>query len=465
MDWAIAIGLLIQATALVVLFGRLGRSWLTHAGAVFIVLAVAYHGLNEVLLWMFPNQDSYRFILQPSDIDAFIIWISFAILFLTVVYVFALGSAIAPKTAPTDVIRRVFDWRLMGLFAAPLLALTIAGNGFNVSAGLTADTTPIGTAAGLASQFLLLSLVLASFGFVVRFGQGWLLPVLVVQSTAVALIGQRLEILICAILLLYALALIGMKLRRRQLVFGFTAFAVVGLVVTSARAAQGHQFVSTASSGDLRLDYLAAGVTNLGSPSFWNELSFDAGHRLDGNSFGAFELVSLDLGYPPLGAAPLVNDFLSTVPSFINPVKVYAPLAMRSDKEYAEVYLRIPLPYVAPGLHEDILPTQLGGTMGLWGPWGMLLIAVVLGIGFGRADRWLLKQRTPSRLVIGLGLMLCVLYYERSWNEYPFTFRGIAVMLVIVWILQHLTANKPQRVDPIIARLADEVRLRKQPQT
>ena len=344
MDLGIAFGLLIQAMALALLFWRVGRQWMTHTGAVFIILATAYHGLNEMFLWIVPDRDPYRFLVRPQDIESFVVWISFAILLLTCVYVVALQRPVKPQTPNIDQVRRIFDWRLMLLAAIPLLILTIVGNGFSVD---VAASTPLGTAAGLASQFLLIGVMLASFGFIVRFGRVWLLPALFIQSLAIAIVGQRLEILVCATLLLYALARIGIKLRRREWIAGLAAFAVAATVITSARATQGH--LTSTSSGDLRLGYLAAGVSNIGSPSFWNEVSFAFGYRLDGNSYGAMELAALNFGYPPLGITPLVNDVLIAVPSFLNPDKVYAPLETRSEKEYAEVNLGLPLPYVAPG--------------------------------------------------------------------------------------------------------------------
>jgi hypothetical protein len=74
--------------------------------------------------------------------------------------------------------------------------------------------------------------------------------------------------------------------------------------------------------------------------------------------------------------------------------------------------------------------------MGLWGPWGMLVIALFLGVAFGVSDRWLLHRLTPTRLLIGVGLLSCVLFYERSWDTYSVTFRGILLLLPLIWVMQ-----------------------------
>jgi hypothetical protein len=442
----IAAGLVLQAVALVLVFRRLGRAVLIHIGAIFIVLATVYHGLNEILVRLFPDRDPYRFLVSADYVSTFTFYISVTILVLTLVYLGALGGRQQPAPESEialhrERIRRVFDWRLMLAAAAPLIVLTASGNGYFVSPG-NLVATQLDPTVGLASQFLLLALVLASLGFISRFGRRWILPVLLVQSIAAALVGERLEILVTAVMLLYALSRLGIPIQARQLSLAVMAFIVVGLVVTSARASAGH--ISTVAGGSFRLDYLVAGLNNVSSPATWDQIAFDLGYRFDGNSFGAMELQSLDQGSPPLGFAPLMTDIAVAVPSFLNPDKNYSPIETRSEKEYAEIHLGLPLPYVAPGLHQDILPTQLGATIGFWGPGGMVVVALFLGLAFAMLDRWVLSRLTPSRFLIGISLMSCVLFYERSWNTYTGTFRGLLLLLPLIWALQSYHAAHPR---------------------
>jgi oligosaccharide repeat unit polymerase len=439
-DLLVVLGLMLQALALFLLFSRIGRGVLTRSGAIFILAATAYHGLNEILLWLFPDRDFYRRLVAPAHVSQFVLWISIAILLLTVAYLGALGRPPELELKheidwQRTRIRRVFDWRLMLIAVTPLMILTVVGQGYAGGAIVGPDTSqPLQVGAGLALQFLLILIAFASFGIVCRFGRQWLLPVLLVQSAMLAFIGARFIILVSALMLLYALARVGIPAGRKQLGLGLVALLLLALVITSARAAEGR--FSTAANGSLRFDFLAAGVTNIGSPDTWDLVAGDFGYRLDGNSFGAMELQALDAGWPPLGITPLVNDVLLAIPSFLNPAKTSSALENRSEKQYAEVYLGLPVPEIYPGVRADILPTQLGAAIGFWGPWGMLLTALVIGVIFGRADRWLLRRLTPSRLLIGAGFLFCVLSYEASWDIYSVTFRGILLLLPLIWLIQ-----------------------------
>src|SRR5437870_3569852 len=62
----VTVGLLLQAAALILLLRRLRSAWFTHIGAVFIVLAIAYHGLGEILLLMFSHRDPYRLLVSAN---------------------------------------------------------------------------------------------------------------------------------------------------------------------------------------------------------------------------------------------------------------------------------------------------------------------------------------------------------------------------------------------------------------
>jgi hypothetical protein len=439
MDPLIGSGLTLQVVALILLFRRLGGGWFTHIGAVFIVAATAYHGLNEILLWLFPDRDVYRLLVAPNYVGQFALWVSVAILLFTLAYLATLAWSPGHRGADESEwqrarIRRVFDWRLMIVAVVPLMVLTVAGQGYISGAAGPTPAQTLDFGAGLSLQFLLLASAFASFGIITRFGQRWLLPMLLIQSAMLALAGQRLEILVTVGLLLYALARVGISLKRTQLVLSMAVLLLAALVLTSARAAEGR--LSTASNGFLRFDFLTAGIGNIGSADTWNLVAADLGYRLDGNSFGSMELQSLDSGSAPLGAQPLLNDLELAIPSFLNPDKNSSALEKRSEKNYAELYLSLPLPEVYSGVPQDILPTQLGATVGFWGPWGMLFVALFLGVVFGMSDRWILRRLSPTRLLVGVALLSCVLFYEKSWDTYSVTFRGVLVLLPWVWAVQ-----------------------------
>jgi hypothetical protein len=448
----IGIGLVIQAAAVTLVFSHLGRGALTRAGAVLILLAATFHGLNELLLWMFPGQDSYRLLVSADYVGFFVLWISVAILLLTIAYLATINRrpiAAINVDAARARIRRIFEWRLLLAASIALELLTVAGNGYRVNAS-TLSSPALYAVAGLASQFLVLSLALTSFAIVLRFGMRWLLPAIAVQSTAVAAVGQRWEIFVTAVLLLYALARVGLTISRGQIWVSVAAFLFFALVITSARGVAGH--ISTTGDASLRLDYLTAGLANLSSAETRAEIVYDLGHRLDGNSFGAMELQALDSGGQPLGFAPLWVDVTAAIPNFVNPNKSYSTVDQLVEKEYAETNLDLPLPKIG-NAHQDILPTQLGATVGFWGPWGMLVIALLLGIGFGVLDNWLLSRVTTSRLAVGLALMSSALSYQGSWNAYTLNFRGLLVLLGIAWLLEaRLAAPSVPRISATVIR-------------
>ncbi len=456
MDGAMVLGLLLQGSALVLLFWRLRRDWVTHIGAVFIVLAVLYHGVNEIILGLFSGYDPYRPLVEPKTyVGLFVLWISVAILLFTIAYLAALGRK--PTPIPRgDTERqlaqsvRFFDWRIMIVAAIPLMAVSLGGQ---VSSALISAPQSGSTAAvGLANQYFLLALVLASFGIVTRFGRRWLVPILIVQSLLVSAIAQRAVILFAAALLLYALARVGTRLKRRQLTFFAGVAVILTLVITSARASEGR--LATTSGDSLRLQFLVAGLGQIGSPAAWHQVAIDLGYRFDGNSFGALELEALDRGLSPLGTTPLQNDVLLAVPSFLNPNKDSSDVGTRVEKVYAEQHLGLSEFQIAPGEWLDILPTQLGVITGYWGPWGILGAATLLGFLFGRADRWLLRSVSPVRLLLALGLLYCALDYEGSWETYTVTFRGILLLLLVVYVVKAVGTSFARATKRTAARSA-----------
>jgi len=431
------IGLLIQGSALALLFSRLRRSWFTHMGAIFIIAATLYHGLGEILVRLFPGYDLYRSTVSTHYVNEFLLWISIAILLVTLAYLFALGR---PQPAGSKIltagIRRTawfFDWRIMLLAAMPLVYLIVRGIG---SSGNGIAQTGTAVTAGLALNFYILALVLASVGVIMRFGLKWTVPVFFIQSAVLGLVGQRAVIVFSGIMLLYVLARLGMHVPRRSFLIGIVVMLAAGLVITSARAQEG-RFTSAAGTS-VRISRLLTGITHIASAATRHQLATDLGYRLDGNSFGALELAAFANGESNLGITPLKNDVLIAVPSFINPNKDKTDIGAREEQIYAEEHLGLVQFEVGEGVWLNSLPTQLGITVGYWGPWAMLLIAIFIGLVFGRLDRWLLAGLDPGRVIVGLGLVACVLDYEGSWSTYTITFRGVILLALAAWVAHRM---------------------------
>jgi hypothetical protein len=372
-------------------------------------------------------------LFEPKYVGRFVLLVSVAILVFTIAYVWAIGTRPGPvlpaESSDAALTKRTFDYRLMILVTAPLLILTLGGQGFDSNGGLSGGTS-VGTTLGLTKQFFILGIVLSGFGLVMRFGQRWTVYVLVVQSLILALLGERLIIVSGAVMLIYALSRMGMKLDRRHAVVGLVLLGLFAWSITAARGFEGRYNVT--SSASVRLTFLTTGLTNLFSSSTGHEIAYTLGFRLDGNSYGAMSLEALANGSAPVGFTPLKNDALLAIPSFLNPSKDESNVEDRSEKLYVEENLPIPELQTSPGVYQDILPTQLGGLTGILGPSGLVLAALALGLGFAALDRWLRRGLGPMRMIISLGVLYSVLDYEGSWDTYTVTARGILLLLAFM---------------------------------
>jgi hypothetical protein len=429
----VILGLLIQLVALVLLFNRLGRTWYSHLGAIFILMAVLYHGISEIFISLFSSQDAYRSLFEAKYVGQFVVLISVAILVFTIAYVWAIGSRPGPVlvagTPDAALTKQVFDYRLMFLITAPLLILTLGGQGFDSGGGLAGGVS-VGTTVGLTEQFFVLGIVLSGFGFVMRFGDRWIVPVLVVQSLILALLAERLLILTGALMLIYALSRMGTRLKRNHVVVGLVLLALFGWAITAARGAEGRYAQSSGAS--VRLSFITTGMSHLFAASTGEEIAYTLGYRVDGDSYGAMSLQALDNGSSPVGLTPLKNDLLLAIPSFLDPSKDLSNIENRSDKLYVEENLPIPELQTSSGIYLDILPTQLGGLTPMLGPIGLIFAALALGLGFAVLDRWLRRGDGPARMLISLGVLYSVLDYEGSWDSYTTTARGILLLVALL---------------------------------
>src|ERR1039458_8754153 len=226
----VVLGLLIQVVAVGLLFAKLGRTWFRHLGAIFILMAVLYHGVSEILFALYPSGDTDRLLVDPKYVGQFVLLISVAILVFTIAYVWAIGKRPGPvppiDTPDATLTKRTFDYRLMLLITAPLLILTFRGQGYGSNGGLPAGAS-VGVTLGLTQQFLLLGLVLSGFALVMRYGRRWILHVLVAQSIILGLVDQRATPVFVAVMLIYVLSRLGIRLRRRDLVFGLALLILV----------------------------------------------------------------------------------------------------------------------------------------------------------------------------------------------------------------------------------------------
>ena len=181
MSALLAIGLIFQAFALVVVFWTFGRLTFRMVGPAFIALAVLFHGVTELiqLLGLAPNP--YRYLVPQEVVDEWVVLISGAILLMAVTYVLVLKVPV--RLLPQRNLGvTVFRWQVVVIVAAPFYVVALAGR---------ASAQESYWLGGLSSQFLTLAFVLASFDFLRRSGGRHLVPVLLVQSALLAPVGSR----------------------------------------------------------------------------------------------------------------------------------------------------------------------------------------------------------------------------------------------------------------------------------
>jgi len=75
----LALGLLLQATALLAVLRQTGRRFPAYCGAMFVAMAVVYHGTTEVVQLVLPDRSIYRLHGAPTELDTWIITVSIAL--------------------------------------------------------------------------------------------------------------------------------------------------------------------------------------------------------------------------------------------------------------------------------------------------------------------------------------------------------------------------------------------------
>jgi hypothetical protein len=185
------------------------------------------------------------------------------------------------------------------------------------------------------------------------------------------------------------------------------------------------------------LTSLTDGVAALFDGTHGQAVLNDLVYRFDCNSYGALILDGLNRDIEPIGPATLVNNAALGIPSFINQGKLSTSLADRNEEIY--INLRFGL-----DIYEDWLPGVLGTLVAYWGPVGLLILAMLLGVMYAAAERFIRKTSTPWRLVVALGLAQCALLYEVGPQVYFVQFRGAVTITVAVVLLRWVKPILPR---------------------
>jgi hypothetical protein len=444
MSGLLAIGLLIQVAAVAVVFGTFRRRAFRLVGPAFIVAAVVFHGATEIIqiLGLAPNP--YRALVSQEAVDEWVVVVSIAILLVAVSYSFALEIPAKPSSQRNSEVGGVLvRWEALLVVAVPMYVIALMGR------ATSQENYWLG---GLASHFLTLAFVFASFDFIRRARGRYFVPVLLLQSLLLAPVGSRWSVVAAAILTVWGLAFVGWPPTRRQglTVLGIALLATV--IISSARAAAltdpaSHFTAASGATPSQRVDLMLGGIKAL--PTSWRDEAFwsDWIYRVDGNSLPALVSESADaLGTSPLGLDRLVGVGLVAVPRVFYPNKLdLDQTALNEEKALVSHYS---LPW-----NVDFLDPTLGMLYVYMGPVGLYVGAILIGVAFALLDGWLIKRATTGRVIVGMGVLLCALLYEQGLQVYPLTLRGVVTLLILSKIAEVLWRS-PGRHVPVSSRAA-----------
>jgi hypothetical protein len=425
--------LLAQAVSVTLLRHRLGRHWLRHPVTLVVLAGVVYQGLAPVLLTI-PSVaawNTFRLGIQPGYADDAALLTSAGMLAFTLGFLVTRPERSILATDPAGIrdAAAALGWKWLVVACVPLAALTYEGRGYNDSHG-TGVASSVGT--DLAATFFLITVALASAGFLLSRGTRWFLPVLVIQSAVLAAAGERTPVLTDAIALILVLTFAGRRPRTRQ-IWGAGVIALVAIIaITGLRVQQGRSVFYTNSGLSARLSALGDGLTSFAGPPVAGPatpgLLAQAATRLDGVDFTAGILQSVHLGQPRLPASYAAQSLLIVVPSSLWSSKLSRGTLNPALLETGNFGLQ-PV---------NFLPTMSGLYAGYLSPPWLLAFLAFLGLACGRAERRLFRCCTPARLVFLAGAVMAALEFESGLPGMLVQLRSAAVIAVAVKVTEVL---------------------------
>jgi hypothetical protein len=424
-----AAALLVQALDLALLRHRLGRRWLRHPVSIVVLVSAAYQGISPILMAI-PSigaWDTYRSGIQQGFIDSATLIMSVSMLAFTVAYLLICPERTAPQTNPDDVrvMVKALDWRWLACCCVPLAILTYEGRGYNGSGPAIGGGASL--SAELASEFLIILIVLTALSFLLSKGTRLFLPILIIQSLLLAAAGERSPVVMDAIALVLLLVHAGYRLPPRQVMAAAALTLVAVLAITGERAHEGRALYHEDSGLGARVAVLDRSLTATGSDSSGPGLVPQAAVRLDGIDFAGGILQSVSLGQPRLSASYVPESLLLVVPSALWPAKLDHGNGL--NPTYLEIksfgLQNVNFLPTLPGLYVGILTT----------PWLIAFLAF-LGLLAGCGERLLFRHCTPARLVLVAGAITAALSYEEGLPDMLITLRSAATVAIVVKLIE-----------------------------
>jgi hypothetical protein len=341
-----------------------------------------------------------------------------------------------PKRAELTASVWALDWRLLTLACLPLAVLTYHGRGYNESAVAIGAGAPL--LIELASTFFIILVALAAFGFVLRYGPRWFVPVLAVQSLLLAAAGERTPVIMDAVALIVLLchARHGPSARQGRVAAALTLAAI--LAITGVRAEQGRTLYTTDTGLSARVSALGTGLSGLGSshPGEDNPgLLAQAAVRLDGVDFAGGILQAENMGAPRLSAMAVPESLLLSVPSAAWPSKLAHAAGLNPVVAETDAF----------GLQQagiNFLPGMAGLYAGFLAWPSLIVLLAALGFLWGIGERWLMKAVTPVRLVLLAGAVIAALTYEAGLPGMLLGLRPAIAIALILKLAEFMRARR-----------------------
>lgn len=429
--------LLVQLVMVSLMRHRLGRRWLRRPVTVFVLTSVVYLGVAPALLAV-PSigaADIFRRGLNRGYIDTADLIMSAEMLALTLAYLLTRPErAVTRDGGPGSAIAaRVLDWRWLAFACVPLTLFTAAGRGYNDGLGAGRGTA---LATNLVLTFFIIVVVVTAASFLLRHGGRWFLPVLIVQTVILAIAGERTPVLMDAITLIAMLAFAGVRVPAHHVACAGLLTVAVILSISGIREQTGRGIYYTNSGVTTRLGALATGLSPAGgsagaadSPGLMGQFAI----RMSAVDYGGAILQAISEGQPRLSPAYVPESLLLTVPSFLWPAKLgqgeaLAPAQLQIDDFGLQDINFIP---GAPGLY-----------LGMLTPAWLVLLFALLGAVFGWFERWLLRVRTPARMVLLAGAVEAAFHFEGGLPTMLVQMRSAGVLALAVCAVTALRTRR-----------------------
>ena len=441
MSLALWVTLCLQGVSIGLMRHRLGRGWLRRPVTIFMFSAVVYNGASAVLL-SFPSirvWDPDRIGIGEFYADQGALLLAVGLLALVICYLMMKperGAAPAALPDPASVLRSL-DWRLLAVCCAPLAVLTYEGHGYN--SGISAGTAGIST--DLASEFLILLVTLTAFSFLLLHGIRWFMGALACQSILLAATGERLPIVISAIMLLVLLACVGRRPSRRQIGIALGLTVLIILALTGYRADSGRVLYRENSGLGARIGALGNGLYSFLHTSEPDGTSpgliAQAAARFDGNAFAGGVLQGMHYGDSALSLGAVGVSMLIVVPSPVWSSKLgHSGLSPGLVEARAFGLLTITGGQFGP------IQTSLGLYLGFLGRFGLIVFLAGIGAIFGLSEPWLFRKVTSVRIVFIASTILGVLSYEAGLPALLVSLRTGCILAVLVKLLEVARARR-----------------------